>query len=176
MILYVPLIWIGLILFHSFSLRNFLATIIGVVTPWMLYLVVRAYFYPDLLWLNQLLTSFDIGFSILTRPINEIAYMAVLAVLFIMGVVGLISNMNQDSMQTRAMLGFLIYFALFSFLFSMFFVHHFFVFLPFVALGFAILFSHPVTLKKGNFYAILFLVFIFVNLAFVVSNILISQQ
>jgi hypothetical protein len=176
MILYIPLLWIGLILFHSLSLRNFLATIIGAVTPWVLYLVVRAYLQPDILWLNQLTSSFDIGFSVLTRPFSEIIYLIVLFILFMIGLVGLTSNMNQDSMQTRSMLIFIIYFAFLSFIFSMIFVKHFFVFLPFVGLGYALLLSHPVTLKKGNFFGIIFMIFIFVNIIFVAFNILFPPQ
>ncbi|MFZ4582211.1 MAG: DUF6427 family protein [Paludibacter sp.] len=176
MILYIPLIWIGIILFHSLSLRNFLATLIGAVTPWILYLVVRAYLHPDLLWLNQLAASFDIGLSILTRPLSEIIYISVLFILFMIGLVGLTSNMNQDSMQTRSMLTFIIYFTFLSFVFSMVFEKHFFVFLPFVGLGFALLLAHPITLKKGNFFGIIFLIFIVVNIAFVGFNVLFSPQ
>jgi hypothetical protein len=58
----------------------------------------------------------------------------------------------------------------------MIFVKHFFVFLPFVGLGYALLLSHPVTLKKGNFFGIIFMIFIFVNIIFVAFNILFPPQ
>jgi hypothetical protein len=174
LIFYIPLIWVGLFLFHSFSIRTLLASIIGAFTPWLLFMVVCAYYQPDLLWFNQLGASFEIGLSVSTLPLATIIYMSALAVLFLIGLVGLISNMNQDSMQTRSMLVFIIYYSSISFILSMIYAKHFYNFLPFVALGIPIVLAHPITLKKGNFYAIIFYIFILLNLTYVVSNIILS--
>lgn len=176
LILFIPLIWVGLILFHSFSLRNFLATIIGALAPWLLYIAVRYYFQPDLSWLFEMPASFELGFPILSRPLNEIIYVVCLFIVLVMGIAGLTSNINQDSMQTRSLIYFYIWLLVLSFLFSMIFKHYYMLFMPFVGLSYAILLSHPLTLKKTNFYGYVFVGFIVVNLAFVISNIILLPK
>jgi len=176
LILFIPLIWIGLILFHSMSLRNFLATIVGVITPWILYAAVKLYYQPDLTWLLSISESFQLGIPILGRPLNELIYSAIIFVLSIIGLVGLSANINQDSMQTRGLMNFNTWFLVLSFVYSMIFVRQFFVFLPFIGVGIAILLAHPLTLKKSNFFTYLFLIFIFVNIIFVISNLILNPR
>ncbi len=176
LLLYIPLIWIGLVLFHSMSFRNFLATLVGAITPWMLYLSVKYFYQPDLSWLLSIGNSFQLGFPVLGRPLNELIYIAILLILTIIGFVGLSANINQDSMQTRGLINFNTWFLALSFIYSMMFVRQFFVFLPFIGVGIALLLSHPLTLKKSNFYTYLFLIFIFVNIIFVVSNIILNPE
>lgn len=176
LVLYIPLIWIGLVLFYSLSFRNFLATLVGLLIPWILYLAVRYYYQPDMTWLMSLTKSFELGIPILGRPLNELIYIVMLFVLSIIGFVGLLANMNQDSMQTRGLINFNSWFLALSFLFSMIFVKQFFVFLPFVGVGLAILLAHPLTLKKSNFFTYLFLIFIGVNILFVISNLILNPR
>lgn len=176
LILYIPLIWVGLILFHSFSLRNFLATLIGVVSPWLIYIAIRYYFQPDLNWLVNITSSFEFGLPLLSRPLNEIIYVITLFVVLVLGIAGLTSNINQDSMQTRSLINFNIWLLALSFLFSMFLKNHYMIFMPFVGLSYAILLSHPLTLKKSNFYGYVFVGFIVVNLAFVISNMILLAK
>jgi hypothetical protein len=175
-ILFIPLIWVGLLLFHSMSFRIFLATIFGLLTPWILYLSIRLYFQPDLDWILNIRDSFQLGLPVLGRPLNEIIYMAVLFVLSVIGLVGLSSNLNQDSMQTRSLINFNTWLLALSFVFSMLFVRQFFVFLPFIGVGLSILLAHPLTLKKANFYTIIFVIFIFVNILFVISNLILIPR
>jgi len=176
LMLYIPLIWLGLVFFHSMSLRNFLASIVGAITPWILYFAIRFYLQPDLLWLYSLSQSFEFGIPILNRPLNEIIYIGILIVLSAIGFVGLSSNLNQDSMQTRGLINFNTWFLLLSFVYSMVFVRQFFVFLPFIGVGLAILLAHPLTLKKSNFFGYIFLIFIIVNIVFVVSNLILIPE
>ncbi len=176
LLLYIPLIWIGLVLFHSMSLRNFLATIVGVLTPWILYGAVRFYYQPDLSWVMSIGESFQLGTPLLGRPLNEMIYIAIIFVLSIIGLVGLSANLNQDSMQTRGLINFNTWFLVLSFIYSMIFIRQFFVFLPFIGVGIAILLAHPLTLKKSNFFTYLFLIFIVVNILFVVSNLILYPK
>ena len=46
----IPVCWIGLILFQSFSLRTLLASIFGAVTPWLLFLSSKLIFAETLNW------------------------------------------------------------------------------------------------------------------------------
>jgi hypothetical protein len=176
LLLYIPLIWIGLVLFYSLSIRNFLATIVGVLTPWILYGAVKFYYQPDLSWLMSMGESFQLGIPILGRPLNEMIYIAIIFVLSIIGLVGVSANINQDSMQTRGLINFNTWFLVLSFIYSMIFVRQFFVFLPFIGVGIAIILAHPLTLKKSNFFTYLFLIFVLVNLLFVVSNLILNPR
>lgn len=171
-ILFIPVFWIGLSFFYSFSVRTFLATILGILTPWVLFLAIKYYIEPDLNWLYTIGESFQLGFNVLTRPFNELIYLACLTVIAIIGLVGVTSNINQDSMQARALLNFNTLLLFFSFAFTLIFPQMFFVFLPFVAMSYAILLSHPITIGKTEFYKIIFIVFIVLNIAYVVSNII----
>jgi hypothetical protein len=158
------------------SIRNFLATILGVLTPWILYGAVRFYYQPDLSWIMSMGESFQLGIPILGRPLNEMIYIAIIFVLSIIGLVGVSANINQDSMQTRGLINFNTWFLVLSFIYSMIFVRQFFVFLPFIGVGIAIILAHPLTLKKSNFFSYLFLTFILVNILFVVSNLILYPK
>ena len=173
-ILFIPVCWIGFMRFYSFSLRTFLASVFGALVPWVLYLAMRIYFQPDLQWLNTLATDFYIGVPIIELPLNEIIYMASAAVIILIGLAGLFSNLHSDAIHTRAKLNFLLFLLIAAFIFSMIFIYQFLVFLPVIALCYALLISHPFTLRSTNFYGILFIVFIIVNVAFVISNIILN--
>lgn len=173
-LLFIPLIWVGLLLFHSMSFRNFLATVLGLLTPWILYLSIRLYFQPDLDWIFHIRDSFEIGITVLDRPMNELIYMAVLFVVSIVGLVGVSSNLNQDSMQTRSLVVFITWLLVLSIVISVLFVRQFFVFLPFIGFGLSVLLAHPLTLKRANFYAVIFIVFIAINIIFVLSNLILK--
>ncbi len=172
LVLYIPLIWIGLILFYSLSFRNLLASILGMLTPWVLFVAVKFYYQPDLEWIHTIGDSFEFGVPVLGRHLNELIYMAILFILSIIGFVGLSSNLNQDSMQTRGLIHFNSLFLILSFIYSMIFVRQFYVFMPFMGAGLAILLAHPLTLRKSNFFSYIFVVFILVNIIFVVSNLI----
>lgn len=171
-ILFIPVFWIGLSLLYSFSVRTFLATLLGTLTPWALFLAINYYTEPDLNWLYPIGESFQLGVEVLSRPINELIYLALLIIIAIIGLVGITSNINQDSMQTRALLNFNTILLFFSFAFTLLFTQMYFVFLPFVAMSYAILLSHPITIGKTEFYKIIFIVFIVINIAYIISNII----
>jgi len=171
LIFLIPILWIGFILFRSLSFRMLLATLIGVLTPWLIYITARTYLQFDFLISNQIQSSFQIGLPVLNRPINEIIYLSGLFIIFIISIIGIYTEINNDSLKTRAYIHFIIILALAAFILSMLFMRFFYVFLPFVAMPFAILVSYPITLKKNNFYRILFIIFVLINLTYVASNI-----
>lgn len=172
LILFLPVCWIGFIRLYSFSLRTWLASIFGGLVPWIFYFAIRYYLQPDMLWVSDLFSGFETGWPILTRPLNEIIYIACLFVIIVIGLTGLFSNLHSDSIQTRAKLSYLLILLISSFVFSMIFVNQYVVFKPFIALGYALLIAHPFTLKSSNFYGVLFIAFTVVNIAYVISNII----
>lgn len=171
-LLFLAVCWIGMIRFGSFSLRTFLASVFGGLVPWIFYFVIRYYFEPDLLWINTLFTGFETGFTLFERPVNELIYLACMTLIIITGLVGLYSNLHGDSIQSRAKLNFLTIILIFSFVFSIVFVNCYAIFIPFTLMAYAVLIAHPLTLKPNGFYAILFIVLVIINLAYLASNLI----
>lgn len=171
-LLFLAVCWMGMIRFGSFSLRTFLASVFGGLIPWIFYFTIRYYFEPDLLWINALFTGFETGFTLFERPVNELIYLACMTLIIITGLVGLYSNLHGDSIQSRAKLNFLTIILIFSFAFSIVFVNCYAIFIPFTLMAYAVLIAHPLTLKPNGFYAILFIVLVIINLAYLASNLI----
>lgn len=174
-ILFVPICWLGFVRFNSFSLRTFLASLFGLLAPWVIYMAIRVYMQPDMLWISFLLKGFYVGLPFIELPLHEIIYMSATSLIIIIGLAGMYSNLHSDAIQTRAKLNFLVYLLVAAFVFSMLFIYQFAVFLPVVALCYALLISHPFTLKSTNFFSILFIVFIIINVAFVIASVILSK-
>ena len=171
-LLFLAVCWMGMIRFGSFSLRTFLASVFGGLVPWIFYFTIRYYFETDLLWINTLFTGFETGFTLFERPVNELIYLACMTLIIITGLVGLYSNLHGDSIQSRAKLNFLTIILIFSFAFSIVFVNCYAIFIPFTLMAYAVLIAHPLTLKPNGFYAILFIVLVIINLAYLASNLI----
>lgn len=169
-VLLIPVCWIGLIIFQSFSLRTFLATIIGVLTPWVLYLAALYITNIHIDFQQLLVNAFTLDLSLLELTLPRIIYGAALVIMLAISLVGMYSISHNDAIQTRNKLNFLLLLLISIMFISLAFKNQFISFLPVIALLYAILMSHPLTLKQNNFYGILFLVFVFVNIAYMVSK------
>jgi hypothetical protein len=170
-VLIIPVCWLGFIFLQSLSFRTWLASIIGVLIPWILYIAVRYFIQPDLSWVYSLFGGFDLGFTIdFSNKVHLIYLISILAV-FSIGLVGLMSNLQGDSLHTKAKISFLLLLFILSFIFSLIFKNMYLEFMLIVALTGSILISHPLTLKPRGIYAILFYALILVNLSFLITNI-----
>jgi len=175
-LLLIPVCWMGFIRMYSFSLRTFLASVFGALVPWIFYFSIGYYLHPDMQWVSDLTQGFYWNLNILQRPVYEIIYMGVLFLIMMIGLVGLYANLHTDSVQTRAKLNFLMFLLLFSFIFANVFDGQYVLFLPFVAFTYTLLISHPFTLRLNNFHTIVFLVFIVVNFAYVITDFIYKNQ
>lgn len=164
------LFWLGLIMFQSFSLRTFLATIFGALVPWILYLAVH-YFYNPESNLNELLVyRFDIANLLSTLAWSTLIYISTLGVVLFICIGGMYSNFHSDAIHTRIKLNFVLLLLVGFLIVSYLYTSHAIAFLPYVALTFSVIASHPFTLKQNNFFGILFIVFCVLNLAYIVSK------
>jgi hypothetical protein len=171
-ILLIPVCWLGFMRSYSFSLRTFLASVFGALAPWILYIAVRYYIQPDMLWLTPLADSFLISWSVLMLPVNELVYMALMTIFILIGLTGLYYNLHSDSIQTRVKLNYLMFILVFSFVFSMIFSRYFEIFMPVVAFSYSLLLAHSFTLRANKFYGVLFVLFLIFNIVFAISEIL----
>lgn len=174
LIFLIPVCWIGFMIFQSFSLRTFLASVFGVLAPWVLYLSGNYLLHPgiDLLQFFTIYRNLDSIYSTITLP--ELLYASSIIVIMIIAVIGMYSITHSDAIHTRNKLNFMVFLLISLSILSLVFQDQFISFLPFIALVYAILISHPLTLKQNNFYGILFIIFCILNIAFVISKYIIA--
>ncbi|HLP06255.1 MAG TPA: hypothetical protein VK152_12580 [Paludibacter sp.] len=170
LILLVPACWLGLIIFQSFSLRTFLATLFGVATPWV-FVFAAAYMLTGETEITRLVnTVFSVEFGVYPFSIPQLVYSGLLFVILVIGIVGISSGSNKDAIQTRNKLNFIILLVFSVLAISVFSKNHFLSLLPVIALLYSLIVSHPFSLKNNNFYGIVFIVFTVLNIAYVVAN------
>jgi len=168
LILIIPICWLGFIVLRSFSFRVFLASILGVIATLIIYFAVIYTVSPT--FDIQMLFNFDfsLNFGIKELQFPTQLYIGLLFVVFIISILGTYADFYTQSNSIRRNINFILI-LLVSFIIILNFEKTLF---PFIALCFSVFASHIFSTKKNNFYPILFLAFIFINLAFVVYNFL----
>ena len=170
MIFIIPLCWIGFVMFQSFSLRTFLASLFGMIAPWILYLSVAFMLQPDFNIYHLFNLNFNSELSISNFSLPEIIYAISISLIMIISIVEMYSITNSDAINTRNKLDFLLFLLISLVILSFIFRNQFISFLPIIALVYSLLISHPMTLKQNNFNGILFLIFCVINIAFIISK------
>jgi len=170
MIFIIPLCWIGFVMFQSFSLRTFLASLFGMIAPWILYLSVAFMLQPDFNIYHLFNLNFNSELSISNFSLPEIIYAISISLIMIISIVEMYSITNSDAINTRNKLDFLLFLLVSLVILSFIFRNQFISFLPIIALVYSLLISHPMTLKQNNFNGILFLIFCVINIAFIISK------
>lgn len=169
-LLLIPVCWIGLIMLQSFSGRMWMASIFGIITPWILYIAAKFGLNPDFdvaVWLSE---NFILKFHLATVPIHTLIYLVLLDILLVICLVGTYSISNSDSIHTRAKLNFLTLILVVIQLICLLFENQLLSLLPLMAFIYAILIAHPLTLISSKFYSILFTIFVSVNFLFILSQ------
>ncbi|MDR2840615.1 MAG: DUF6427 family protein [Paludibacter sp.] len=166
LVLFVPINWIIFVRYKCFSLRNFAASLIGLLLPWGFYFFISYYFLSDTLWVQQFTKPFLIDIEFAAHPTIEIVYITLLILLYIAGHCSMLRAMRNDSLQIRAKLDIIFYYGIAAFVFAIVFSGQHYVFLPFIAFSFSFLFSHPITLTYSKFTKLLFIVFTVLNLLY----------
>jgi len=170
LIFLIPVCWIGFMIFQSFSLRTFLASLFGTIVPWI--------FFAGIMYLGNnnitFASIFDLGFNFAIQlsffTLAEIIYTAIITIIMIIGLVGLFSISGSDAIHTRNKLNFLVFLQIALLVLSFIFRNQLFCFLPYFALVYSFLISYPLTLKLNNFYSIIFIIFCTLNIAFAISK------
>jgi len=170
LIFIVPICWIGLLIFQSFSLRTFLASIFGTLAPWVLFIAVRYLFVQHIDFSTLLILKPDFQFNFSLTSLPTIIYLALFTCFLIISIFGVFSLSNGDAINTRNKLNFLILLIVSLIVLAFIFRDQTTLFLPLIAMVFSLIFAHPFTLKNTNFYGISFAVFCFINVAYIISK------
>jgi len=174
LIFLIPVIWIGFIMMQSFSLRTFLASIFGTITPWIFYLSILYYLNPTTHIFDFVKQNAISQFEISSYALPNLIYASLMAIIMVICLAGMFSSYSRDAIHTRSKLSFLVLTLFAVSILAIIFEQQSTSFLPFIALACAFLAAHPFTLKQNNFYGILFLVFIALNIIFIISKYLIN--
>ncbi|HEY6914037.1 MAG TPA: hypothetical protein VI413_05115 [Paludibacter sp.] len=166
----IPVCWIGFMIFQSFSLRTFLASVFGTLAPWVLFISAKYLFINELDFQHILIIKPNIEFGISTVPMPVLIYSAAFICISIVSIIGLYSLSNSDAIHTRNKLNFLVLLYISLLILAFVFRNQFILFLPLIAMVFSLLFAHPFTLKQNNFYGIIFIIFCAINIAYVISK------
>ena len=167
----IPVCWIGFIIFQCMSLRTFLASFMGALAPWILYLSTMYFINPSTNLYRLFAVNISFGFNFSTYTLVQFIYAGTLVIIFVFGLIGLISMSRSDAIQTRNKLNFLMFLMVSISFLSVIFMNQLTDFLPLIALIYALLLSHPLTLSQNNnINGILFIAFIVINLAFIFSR------
>jgi hypothetical protein len=169
--IFIVVLWIGTGILNSLSVRTFLAIIIGFITPWILFSATQWYIFESFEWVNTYEKSFTLNYTFFEIPLNEQIYMGAMLILAILVFVSIVANANRESLQTRAYINLNSWILVVSFLVSLFLKDSYTVFKPITAMSLAFLLAQPLSLRKSNYYSILFIIFIVLNITLVVSNI-----
>ena len=166
----IPICWLGFLLLQSFSLRTWLASLMGAVAPWLLYCAWLYAFDPPLDADSLFRLHFSFGFSLDGLMLPTKLYIALLFVLFFITLAGTYTDFQRKSDGTRRNLNvvlMILVFFLLAFLAQAEFDGTLF---PFIALCFSLFIANVYSIRRTNFYAILYLAFLVVNLLFLVFN------
>ncbi len=169
-----PIVWLNFLQMRAFSLRTFLASILGIVAPWLLfaggYFVLQENTDFNKLILSRFFVENKFDFSSF-QSIDLIYFLSLTAILLI-SVVYIYTNFQQDSISIRSKLNILVIQLLFLLGISIFHASLFYCFLPFMVFFYALLLYHPFSTRENNFFGILFIVFLVLNVAFVLFKLI----
>lgn len=144
--------WICMIYMRAFSMRSFIASIIGLILPyWILSAVAYVLGEYDLLiHYYQAFTTFQLpDYSVLT--FQRLAMLAIVFIFYATGVVDFYINSFQDKTRTRIIYNVLVFHGLFVLIILFAMPQYFMVLLALLAIDSAILFGHFVALTYNRF-------------------------
>lgn len=170
LIFLIPAFWIGFLQLKCLSFKTFTASLFGTITPWIFYFSIALYFQPSIHVLDFIQQNTISPLDIESLKLSNIIYIGALAISVIITLVGMFSLYNRDAIHTRNKLSFLLILLITVCAISLIFHNQVVSFFPLIALCIAILTSHPFTLKQNNFYSLLFIIFVIINIAHIISN------
>lgn len=169
----IPISWIGFVMLRSFSTKVFLASVTGLLVPWIFYFSYQLWTGDEIHLFDNLYFNFQLNSLFTGKAIHHQVYIASIVILMIVSLFRIYTNLLNDTVQTRKNIHVLLLYLIFLVVIVVSFAQSLFAFLPFIAFCLAMLFSHPFTLNKSKFYPTLFIFFVLINCAYVILNYLI---
>lgn len=166
----IPLVWIGFVQLKCFSIRVLLASLMGMLIPWIFYLSYQLFAGNKIVIFSTFSEEFQPGFLLNAITIYEQIYIIALILILIIGLFGIYTNLLSDSIQNRKNINVLVLMLVFLIILALIFPKHALALLPLIASFMAMLLAHPFTLQKSKFYTILFFIFIAIHVGYMYIN------
>lgn len=166
----IPLAWIGFVQLKCFSTRIFLASLMGMLLPWIFYFSYQLYAGNEIVIFNALFEVFQPGFFLNALTIYEQIYIVALVLIVVISLFGIYTNLLSESVQNRKNINVLVFMLVFLIALVFIFPKHAPAFLPLIASLIAMLLAHPFTLQKTRFYTFLFFIVIAIHIGYMYIN------
>lgn len=166
----IPLAWIGFVPLKCFSTRIFLASLTGMLLPWIFYFSYQLYAGNEIVIFNALFEVFQPGFFLNALTIYEQIYILALVLIVVISLFGIYTNLLSESVQNRKNINVLVFMLVFLIALVFIFPKHAPAFLPLIASLIAMLLAHPFTLQKTRFYTFLFFIVIAIHIGYMYIN------
>lgn len=166
--------WLGFFILKCNSPKVFIASIMGALIPWIYYFAYSYLSGSEITVFQSFTIDFQPGLLLIGRPVHEHVYLTFTLLIMIISVIGTYKNLYNDSLQTRKNINLIVVFLLFLVLTIFIFPKQALAFLPLIAIGYAFIFAHPLSLKTTKFYSILFFLFLLVNIVYMGYNFLLQ--
>lgn len=174
LLLFIPIFWVGMIRLNSFTMRTFLASIVGFLSPFILFLGI-AYLQSDVsIYINLLIDQFRIEFSFMEYNFIFILFLSSTIIISIIAIGNSINNSFSDKIKVSRMLGFISICYLLSTLLFLFMSNKSAIMYTLSSIFAALLYAHYFSLHYNVFIRILFWVQIIMSGIFFLSSIFFS--
>lgn len=174
LLLFVPLFWIGMIRLNSFTLRTFLASLVGFICPFALFLGI-AYLQSDVhYYIDLFLNQFHFEFSFFNHNYIFILYIATITLGTLFAILNLVNHSFNDKIKVSRMLGFVSICFTFSILLFLLMSNKSVVVFTLAGIFSSILYAHYFSLHYNLFIRILFWIQISISMLFFLSSIFFS--
>jgi hypothetical protein len=169
-IVIIGIVWLGFVLLNCFSVRAFLASLMGLVIPWIFYVAYHLISSREILIFQHLSIDLTPDLIFNQKEWHVRIYVVSILLILIAGLFSLYRTNFNDSIQTRKYLNYLVMLLLLVLIPVLFLSNNILSFLPLIAFGYSMLLSHPFSLQKSKWLTVLFFLFVAVNAAYLFYN------
>ena len=160
----------------SMSVRTILASIFGILTPYIFYLS-GLYLLNIHIDIHSILPQFMSEINLISNDftIHYFIYLAIIFLTSILCTTNTYLDFIKDSIQTRKNLNFILVILLFSITVRILYSESFASFMPLTVMSCTVFFSHAFTLKQTGFCQVLFILLLAVNILFALTSLFLPQ-
>lgn len=174
LVFFLPIFWVGMMRLNSFRFRTFLSSIIGFLSPFLLFLGI-AYLQSDVVnYINLFVAQFNFELNFFNYNFIFILYLGTLTGCALFAILNLVNKSFSDKIKVSRMLGFISMSFIFSLLLFIFFSDKSSVVFTFAAIFGSILYAHYFSLHYNLFIRVLFWIQLSISLLYYLYSIFFS--
>ncbi len=170
MLFFLPLFWLGMIRLNSFTLRSFLSSLLGFLSPFLIFTGI-AYLQSDVSsYFDLLINQFHYEFNLFDHEFIFLLYIGTIAVGAFLSIVNLLNNAFNEKIRVSRMLGFISMCFVFSLLLYLMMSNKSAIVFTLSSIFASFLYAHYYSLHYNLFIRILFWVQMSISLIFYLSS------